>query len=62
MSKWIDVKDRLPKDETKVKGRFENGEESEIFFWSKEEGFDPYKDPLHTMVTHWQPLPKPPKT
>ena len=53
---WINVDDELPFNHSKVMARFENGEEKELFFWDKEEGFDPYQSPLHMMVTHWQPI------
>jgi len=54
---WIDVNDKLPKDQTTVKAKFENGDINEdVMFWNEEEGFDGYAEPLHIMVTHWQPI------
>ena len=71
LPKWISVKERLPEPETEVLAAFDDGYVWAM--WQKwsltdeyEEGespFDYYKDVgagLHT-VTHWMPLPEPPK-
>ena len=68
---WISVKERLPEPETEVIAAFDDGYVWAM--WQKwsltdeyEEGespFDYYKDVgagIHT-VTHWMPLPEPPK-
>ena len=60
---WISVKDRLPEPETEVRCKFENGQVNEkVMFWSEEEGFDGYAEPLHVMVTHWMPRRDSPNT
>ena len=50
---WIDVNDRLPENETDVNVKYSDGSERESFFWKEDEGFDPYSDPIHLEVTHW---------
>ena len=71
MSEWIDVKDRLPEKFTSVLchckstcregecatiGSFDNG------FWFLQDGVGRQSFPHHYWeVTHWMPLPEPPK-
>lgn len=53
---WISVKDRLPQDYERV-----------MYFDSRERGFIEIgyfvstQTPVPTYVTHWMPLPEPPK-
>ena len=78
MSKWIDVKDRLPEPETDVLVVCnQNGyvfvcpaidEESDDYYipegWWENRKFNPddvYNNLIDCAVTHWMPLPEPPK-
>ena len=73
MSEWISVKDRLPKRDANVMcitptrwihiGRYQGDKfENAIFFrrwgYDKKIGAERY---IPTEVTHWMPLPEPPK-
>ena len=60
ITEWISVEDRLPEDETECNVVYDNGKVGNSWYWNNNEGFDPYADPIGEMVTHWQPLPKPP--
>lgn len=67
---WVSVEDRLPEDDTMcLVARTLIGDEPLIDYAYYEEGFqfpytliecDKYND-KYTDVTHWQPLPEPPK-
>jgi len=63
---WISVKDRLPEDISLVLAFGENYHDAVFFAYSnKVDWFDP--DIVHNSkidkgdVTHWMPLPEPPK-
>lgn len=57
MSEWISVKDRLPKEGDRVvvfrSSRFVN-QKIHLIYWQ-------VSDPSDFHVTHWMPLPTPPK-
>jgi hypothetical protein len=69
MSEWISVKDRLPEKcidviAAKQNGRVfamtfrqENGDNGMKFYWLGQGGWNDQ----HLQVTHWMPLPEPPK-
>lgn len=63
--RWISVKDRLPKDQRSVLTINGHGEikimglwskRGELWTWLYQERFTHYND-----ITHWRPLPEPPK-
>lgn len=58
MSEWISVKDRLPnrKDKVLVFDQYGNIDVS-MFGWTSFDDFDS----IETQVTHWMPLPEPPR-
>jgi hypothetical protein len=64
---WISVKDRLPEHLDKVLVTFEDSDN--ILMASFSAQFDEFavywadgrKVPSHTVITHWMPLPEPPK-
>ena len=59
-SRWISVKDRLPEDYQRVLCLFESGT-MEVSFRASVKGFC-YEGFKQTgKVTHWMPLPEPPK-
>ncbi len=65
--KWIKVSDRLPKPKETVIVNI-TGDVNEIYIsWLDSKGDWDYKgEPMYStsfyqMVTHWMPLPKPPK-
>lgn len=55
---WIDVKNKLPEDETECLAKYVDGQEGESFFWNEDEGFDGHAEPVGLMVTHWKPKPE----
>lgn len=57
MSEWISVKDGLPKYNDRV--IFFNGEYVEFGVYHRD--FTDFEDCIHDEVTHWMPLPEPPK-
>lgn len=71
MDKWISVSERLPEPETDVLVAFDDGEITSLWQDWKNVTVTENNDPLeytvdilsgkyHT-VTHWMPLPEPPK-
>ncbi len=63
MSEWISVKERLPKEE----GAYLTWDDEDPAIWGFYEGkwchpasYSPL-DPDCSVVTHWMPLPDPPK-
>ena len=59
MSEWISVEDMLPEYNRKVLVLLETGE-----IWIDEyidRGYAEYFAVWHGLVTHWMPLPEPPK-
>ena len=72
LPKWISVKDELPEPETAVLAAFDDGEvwslwqkwgeaEHEESLWYPKDWNDENRDYDWHLVTHWMPLPKPPK-
>ena len=62
--KWISVDDRLPQDDSDVLAYLSIGEESRICpaNYAKGVWFDCIFDmPVTESVTHWMPMPQPPK-
>lgn len=61
-SDWISVKDRMPNELTLV--LVSNGKEVKEASWQKRTDNDKYHFMWTTMkdITHWKPLPQPPKT
>ena len=62
--KWISVDDRLPEDDSDVLAYLSIGEESRICpaNYAKSVWFDCiFNMPVTESVTHWMPLPQPPK-
>ena len=63
MSEWISVKDKMPEDGIRVLTYADN---SAMFVASRDDGWYVdtgeyyYSSPL-TNITHWMPLPEPPK-
>lgn len=64
-NKWISVKDRLPKNEQDVLAYLNDGEETRIAPCNYYNGvwFDSVMNCVVVLqnVTHWMPLPEPPK-
>jgi len=69
ISQWISVKDRLPDESCECLGVVD-GEVTEVNYNPKQKGLmcvwsmcdaDGFKPLLGDVVTHWQPLPEPPK-
>lgn len=74
MSEWISVKDKLPNEYQRVlvyRGYYDGDDKDEkihVGFLNPKDGFygsqygllDDYLYP-HSLVTHWMPLPEPPK-
>ena len=58
MSEWISVMDRLPKSDVRVlickRPNSVRGEKIELQIWWESDAYDP-------SITHWMPLPEPPK-
>ena len=64
VQEWISVKDRLPEDDSDVLAYLSIGEESRICPANYANGvwFDCIFDmPVTESVTHWMPMPQPPK-
>ena len=70
MSDWISVKDRLPEDHIKILVYKDNKYTSVAVYWTEQACLDSdyYKDSnpffgdiFTGTVTHWMPLPEPPK-
>ena len=72
LPKWISVKDEPPEPETAVLAAFDDGEvwslwqkwgeaEHEESLWYPKDWNDENRDYDWHLVTHWMPLPKPPK-
>lgn len=66
MSNWISVEDRLPEHGEKVLTIKSNGVFLVSHIIHHDEGFTPnwqytITDRIGVNVTHWQPLPEPPK-
>ena len=66
MSKWIDVKDGLPRVDARVLVWHEGDEKTHEIGWRITDGINPYwcvpgADDFHSLsVVAWQPLPSPP--
>jgi hypothetical protein len=62
---WISVEERLPESGERVLIMFKplEGEENISIGWLTKSGFDCYDDSVYFFrsVTHWMPLPAPPK-
>lgn len=56
---WISVEDDLPPLNTEVLACF-NGEDMNLCFWEKDSDID--TDKTQHNLTHWMPLPAPPKS
>ena len=63
LPKWINVKDRLPNDEQDVLAFSISGDESKIIpvNYCNGKWFDCIFNVYINTITHWIPLPKPPK-
>jgi hypothetical protein len=62
--KWISVNDRMPEDGQEVIIYSEGGKVEAGVYYSNEFGFDYYDVSIRDIivnVTHWMPLPEPPK-
>ena len=70
VQKWIPVTERLPEEDDKylcaVKGTITGYSYTKVMWYSTKRGFH-YSDPdlgdmpMNSYVTHWMPLPDPPK-
>jgi hypothetical protein len=61
---WISVKDRLPEKDFKVLCFYSNQYIDVLEYWYDEKEIPVFfNPPLHSVndVTHWMPLPEPPK-
>ena len=58
MAEWISVKDRLPEDEKSVLVITKNGKPWVAHYDLKWRG---WRTSGSTTITHWMPLPEPPK-
>lgn len=58
--KWISVEERLPDHEQKVIGVNARGDVS-VGYWNNEVGDIELSGSFWLFVTHWKPLPEPPK-
>ena len=58
---WISVKDKLPKTYTEVLAWVNNKEYPIIATWDGTNWSDNIVDYTNWDITHWQPLPEPPK-
>lgn len=63
MGKWISVEDRLPDNGADVLAYADDGEESRIIPSNYDRGtwFDCCFNCANENITHWMPLPTPPK-
>jgi hypothetical protein len=65
LPRWISVEERLPESGERVLIMFKplEGEENISIGWLTKSGFDCYDDSVYFFrsVTHWMPLPEPPK-
>ena len=64
VQEWISVKDRLPEDDSDVLAYLRIGEESRICpaNYAKGMWFDwIFNTPVTESITHWMPIPQPPK-
>ena len=64
VQEWIDVKDRLPEDDSDVLAYSRIDEESRIYpaCYSNGVWFDcVFNAPVTDTTTHWMPIPNPPK-
>jgi hypothetical protein len=61
MSEWIDIRDRLPSEMENC--LIINTVGDIAVGWFEESDFECWDDRFHNhrLVTHWMPLPKPPK-
>ncbi len=57
---WINVEDMLPKQGGLYLGAI-NDEEVDLFFYFEKNEWQYYHGLETTQVTHWMPLPEPPK-
>ena len=60
MNEWISVKDRLPKEDGKDVLTYRGEDELCIELYAQGYGFS-FDDMFQSDVTHWMPLPEPPK-
>lgn len=64
MNEWISVKDRLPNDKTEILCALKHSPDGYHIhdgFFIRGQWFDGHGFPFLFKVTHWQPLPEPPK-
>ena len=61
MSEWISVNDRLPKEGEFVLCACRANIYEVLRFYGNGWGHDPMHDYMLGFVTHWMPLPEPPK-
>ena len=64
VQEWVSCKDRLPEDDSDVLAYLRIGEESRIFpaNYAKGMWFDcVFNTPATERITHWMPIPQPPK-
>jgi hypothetical protein len=60
---WISVKDRLPENRQEVLGAYVLEElEQSVLLFARGEFRTKYGSEFYGVVTHWMPLPEPPKT
>ena len=59
MTNWISVKDRLPKQKQDIIA-WGNGS-VQLVYCDKDKFYDVYELRIVLNITHWQPLPEPPK-
>lgn len=60
MSEWISVKDRLPGAETDVLG-WDGAAHLVVTLWAHDGCFHECMECRRWDITHWMPLPEPPK-
>lgn len=62
-AKWISVKDRLPEANKKVIGTKKGADTAFVFYgkWNNGNWYDLEWSCYRYGVTHWMPLPQPPK-
>ena len=58
--RWISVEERLPEPGSIVLCRFKNGKFA-VCFWGNWKWQDIYNYSEYLDITHWMPLPEPPK-
>ncbi len=66
MNEWISVKDRLPEEDKPYIISYRSNDEQKVVgaFWDSFEGYNQFTTDeglIYEDVTHWMPLPNPPK-